>query len=246
MRIPALAAGLVAISLAMPASAGPLLDTLHSTPAPNATRATVPGGALLRGGPLAMEFDATGGTINQIQLQLNANAPSDGGAVSVYIVPNAPGGNLAGDHPALSGSGSTLTLTNADAGHLIGTIADASLVTAGTGNTSATVTLPASFAVTPGEYWLVVENTATDTAKWVFDSTAYTGSTGITGQSTFWQAQSCSPGPCGVPGTFLDSSNLTNLYEASVQIATPEPTSLAILGVGLAGLGVATRRRRSR
>lgn len=228
---------------AAPASAGVLLDTTHSAVSPTSTRITNPSGALLRGGPLAMEFSVpTNTTIGQVQLQLTANTPGDGGSVAVYIVPNVVGGALAGDHPAFTGTGSTLALTNADVGHLIGTIADSLLLTTAGGSL---FTLPTSFAVTSGEWWLAVVNTTAATAKWVFDSTAYGGSTGIAGQSTFWQAQSCSPGPCGVPGTFADTANLNNLYEASILTAAPEPASLAVLGLALTGLGIA-RRRRSR
>ena len=74
-----------------------------------------------------MEFStATNTTISQVQLQLTSNNSGDGGSVMVYIVPNAVGGPLLGNHPAFTGTGSTLSLTDATAGNLIGTIADSS------------------------------------------------------------------------------------------------------------------------
>src|SRR5579864_592000 len=139
MRTQALAVGLFAMLSAAPASADVLLNTLHNTQTPQSTRITVPGGALARGGPLAMEFDVTTTTsIDKVMLQLNANSPGDGGSVLVYIVPNNPTPiptNIAGDHPNFTGNGSTLALTDATVGHLIGTILDSSLSSAIAGST---------------------------------------------------------------------------------------------------------------
>lgn len=239
-----------------PASATVIFDTIHATSAPGATRFILPGshqttnpasGPLARGGPIALSFfTPTSIDITQIALQLNANTPSDGGTVLVSIVKDdGSGGPGAPGQPTHTGSGSNLVLTNAT---LFGSILDSALTTATAANLSSTMIVSGSIDLTPGEYWLALENTSgpvTGTAKWIFDTTAYFGGIGTTGQSIFSQAGANGTPCAGVPCTFPDSTGL-ELYEARItgRIPTPEPASLGILGIALAGLGLAVRRRR--
>jgi hypothetical protein len=255
MRTFAVAIGLLSAVAAVPASATVLFDTTHTPLTANSTRLVLPNtgtGSVPRGGPIAESFFVpTAMTITNVQLQLAANNPSDGGSVQVFLVSDTgTGGTGVAANPLFTGTGTSLALTSATQ---IGSIADSLLPTAAAGSLFSFNT---SVSVNPGEYWLAVENTlgtggAASTAKWVFDTTPYTAGTGTGGQSVFWQAGAIGSPSAGAPGTFsdtLDSSVSSvpgdnNLYLA--QVNAPEPLSIALLGVGVAGIGIARRRRRS-
>jgi hypothetical protein len=251
MRLSALAVGLLAALAAAPANATVLFSTVHTPATVNGTRLNLPNtgstGALPRGGPIGESFNVpTDTTITSVSLQLTALDNSDGASVLIYLVPNTGGATGIAGSPTFTGAGSTLALTGAIQ---IGSMLDSALVTTPAG---ALETFNTNVPVTAGEYWLVAENTVgtggvAGTAKWVFDSTAYNDGIAITGQDIFWQAggganitSTCTTP--GVPCTFLDTTYLSNLYIAAVD--APEPLSVAILGAGLAGLGIVRRGRR--
>ncbi|HEY0184309.1 MAG TPA: hypothetical protein VGC09_15975 [Rhodopila sp.] len=255
MKTSALAVGLLIALGAVPANADVVFSTMHTPVTPNSTRITLPNsgvsGSVPRGGPIAESFYVSAATtITDVKLQLTANNPSDGASVLVYLVPDTgAGGTGVAALPTFTGTGSSLSLSGAT---LIGSIADSLLSSTTSGSLQ---TFNTSLSVAAGEYWIAVENTTgtggvAGTAKWVFDVNPYTDGTGTIGQEVFWQAgQSGFPG-YGTPAAFSDTHYSTvatdpgqnNLYLA--QVDTPEPFSVAVLGVGLAGIGMARRLRR--
>jgi hypothetical protein len=238
MKTSAFVVGAAAILFAAPASAGVIYNTIHTTASYSGT-AIAP-----NAGPLAISFNVgTSSTITDIQIAMNANTPSDGGSVLVYLVPD----NGAGPPPAAGMPAGGTSFTGKT---LIGTILDSSLVAAGMigpGQSAGIIDLPESLAVAAGEYWLGF--TATGSGKLAFDSTSYLAGTGTTGQADFTQTAFGAYNVVTGQGTGTSQPGAGNrVFEAQIttgQVSTPEPASLAIVGVGLAGLGFLARRRRS-
>jgi hypothetical protein len=230
--------GAAAILFAAPASAGVVYNTIHPTEQYSATAIGSPAG------PLAISFNvASSSTITDIQLAMSAGTPSDGGSVLVYLVPD----DGSGPPPTAGMPAGGASFTGKT---LIGTILDSSLTLAGmtgAGQSVGIVDLPTSVGVAAGEYWLGF--TTTGSGRLAFDTSSYLAGTGTTGQKDFTQIALW--GTYGVvTGTGTGTLNPgagNRVFEAQITtgVATPEPASLAIVGVGLAGLGFLTRRRRS-
>jgi hypothetical protein len=190
------------------------------------------------GSPLGDSFAVNGvGHINSVSLSLGATNTADGGSVLIYIVPDAAG--------LPSHSGSTTNLTGAT---LLATVLDSSLTqVSGFNPALSTVKItPTPFAVTSGTYWIELvdgsdtnnggTSTAATSALWGYNIDG-------SGVGTTNQFYSFNGG-----GTLNATSDAFGPYrmsvDATLSTAVPEPSTLAILGVSVIGLGIARRKAR--
>jgi hypothetical protein len=188
---------------------------------------------------LAQSFTTATPDFSSITLSLLAATPSDGGSIQVFLVPDSGTGGgtgLAGT-PAYSPGGPAFSsFTNA---HLIGTVADAALTT-----TPSLVSLwvgaptiaPVTTATSNQEYWVALVLSGSSSGEWEFNSGA-PGGLGSAGQAFFNNFS-------GTASTSLVGPGGNGAYDMIV--ATPEPMTIAVLGIGLAGLGYVRRRSSNR
>jgi hypothetical protein len=177
-------------------------------------------------GPNASQFTMTNTqSLMSVSLELSADNPTDGGSVVVVLLPNNGGA------PPFTTSAGITSFTDQT---VLGTIQDNSL-----SQISSLVTLDTNIPLAAGTYWIGTETALLTTPV---DGEDY-------GSGQWWWTN---PDP-SVPDTlnFNTANSIGSFAVGGVAnpgayeliINTPEPMTIAILGVGLAGLGYIQRRK---
>ncbi len=192
---------------------------------------------------MAQSFAVNGTPNLTITLDLSPTNPADGFSILVYIYADDQsngGGNTAGNPILATNSNGTVTGFGSPS-VLVATISDSSLAATVSGLTTAvTFNAPGSALTTSNiggsnEYWIGIATGTTGDAWW------YNGD-GL-GVGTSGQAYYTNVSPTNLAS--LTSSVTGQAFQGIVSDA-PEPTTLAIIGAGLTGLGYARRRRNTK
>lgn len=224
------------------ALAGPYAFNDFTTTTPDGANVSLAlGSSSTKGSPVGQEFNVTAATsLTSVTLRLS-DSTSDTGSVLVYLVPDN-GSSL----PTHTGGD---TLTNAT---LLGTILDSTINSTSTAggcsfgaspqislcNTKLNTYAPLSV----GDYWIVLaagndpnngnSNAAATTALWWRDTDNISTGGGV--------------GTAGMDRISTANSTVSNGFttgQMEMQVTTPEPASMAVLGASLFGLGFARRRQ---
>jgi hypothetical protein len=241
MRLFYTAAGLAGALLAV---------TAHATPGPglqpgialyssfvtdsydnNSVALHAPAAGLQGGTPDAQQFHTpVATTISSMWFRLAGGPAPAGGSLFVYLVPDG-----ASNLPSSSG----LSLTNVT---LLGSIAESGLTT-GASNILFTPTVGTGVISAPGNYWIaLLDPNVSDTAVWERAGDQIGLNIGNNASNT----------NAGLYNSHVQLSNGVlsmmsvnpNAFELQINVtdSIAEPASVAVIGLAMAGLGVARRR----
>jgi hypothetical protein len=181
---------------------------------------------------MAVSLTAPAQDFSQVSLLLGAGTPSDGGSASVFLVPDTGSGapGVAGSPTATFPGGIFSSFAGAQ---LLGVVSDSSLATTGSGATLVSLSVSPHITTPNNEYWIGLVPATGSSADWYFGPA--NDGVGVTGQSNFFADA------LGGGGTTQTDASLTGGGPYDLIVSTPEPASIAILVVGLAGLGYCRR-----
>ena len=192
---------------------------------------------------MAQSFAVAGTPNLSVTLDLSANNPADGGSILVYIVADDGSGgsaNVAGN-PLLTQNGSGVVTGFDPSSVLVNTISDSSLAATSSGfPTTVTFNVPGSVLAATNllggnEYWIGLAAGTTGDAWWYNGDGSGVG----TGGQSFYTNVTLS-------NTASAANVATGQAFQGIVSDAPEPTSLAIIGAGLAGIGYARRRKNTK
>ncbi len=193
---------------------------------------------------MAQSFAVTGTPNLSVTLDLSANNPADGGSILVYIVADDGSGSLGAGNPLLVTNGNGAVTGFDPSSVLVNTIADSSLSSTANGPQAVTFNVPGSALAATNllggtEYWIGLATGTTGDAWW------YNGDgsgVGTSGQAFYTNAASSNLSAAAVSS----GQAMQAIVSSASASAAPEPATMAIIGAGLAGLGLVRRRKNTK